>query len=568
MKKHTKLLALLLALCLTVGLLAGCSSPAADNSANTTPDNSTVTDNNGGTGNSTGGTSSGDDLSEKITYKLTTHSNAAQGDWNEYRLIQIIEEKFNVDIQVEQISNEVWADQLSLMFTSEELPDFFLNSLGDSDIATYGSQGYLIPMEDYINETDTPNLYKMFEEVPAIRKACTELDGHIYAIQGAQMTTRELSQNRFYVRTDWANEAIGKQPETLDEFYEFLKYVKEHDMDGDGDTTNEIPLGGYYTQCPTTINIMLPIMCAFGYTQQYIQAIDDKVVYVPAEDNYKEFLRYMKKLLDEDLLDKEYFTQDVDQFCAKDAQHLYGAYCYYASFVNAPDEEWYKAYDSIPPMTSEYNSVQMWPCNDVGVVGKFIITKNAPHPERLMKILDWCLSEEGYLAINMGYERGSWEEYKDYGYELTWDDDEHTGFSSVYMGPNGQDDPPEGYETPVTFARAKYSPDYGYFPIYVHYNNKATGGEAWLTHNIVDNLAPYYHVGWSNTIKTTQAENDELALLNVDIQAYKEEMETKMMTGELDIDASWDTYIDGLKARGLDDLIAIYQGAYDRWKAL
>ena len=42
----------------------------------------------------------------------------------------------------------------------------------------------------------------------------------------------------------------------------------------------------------------------------------------------------MNKLYAEGLLDPEYFTQTEDQSNAKNTNHLYGAYCYYACWVN------------------------------------------------------------------------------------------------------------------------------------------------------------------------------------------------------------------------------------------
>ncbi len=545
MKKATKLLSLLLVLCMTIAMMTACGAPANDDVSVPTI-----------TGE--------DDMSETITYKLVTHSGPTQGDWNEYTYIKAIEEKFNVDIQVEQISNDVWDERLAVMLASDELPDFFLNSLGASDIATYGAQGYFIPLEGMISETETPNLYKMFETYPALRGACTELDGHIYAIAGVSNNERELAQNRFYVHTPWAEEILGKMPENLDEFYQYLVGVRDKDMDGDGDATNEIPLGGWYTECPTTINIMLPILSAFGYTSQTIEAMDGKVVYVPAEENYKEFLRYMNKLYTEKLLDAEYFTQGNDQFNAKNAQHLYGAYCYYASFVNQPEEEWYTLDDGITPMTSQYNDTPIWPANDISLAGKFIITKNAKNPERLMKILDWIVSQEGRDTWG-GWEYGANEDWPNTG--IKYEEMEDGTWRMDWFTNDERNAAPEGYDSYFSFRQAVISPDWGYFPemqTRESYVDPATG-EGWLTHNIMDNYAEYYHNGFPTTVKYTDAENNELALLSTDIDSWKTEMETKMITGELDIDATWESYIEGLNARGLEQYLKIHQDAYDRW---
>ena len=65
----------------------------------------------------------GVDRSEKVVIKMKVNSNASQGDWNEYYFIKYLEEEFNVDFQIEMISDEIWAEKLPLMFATNELPD-------------------------------------------------------------------------------------------------------------------------------------------------------------------------------------------------------------------------------------------------------------------------------------------------------------------------------------------------------------------------------------------------------------------------------------------------------------
>ena len=47
---------------------------------------------------------------EKVVIKMKVNSNASQGDWNEYYFIKYLEEEFNVDFQIEMISDEIWAE--------------------------------------------------------------------------------------------------------------------------------------------------------------------------------------------------------------------------------------------------------------------------------------------------------------------------------------------------------------------------------------------------------------------------------------------------------------------------
>ncbi|MBE7032265.1 MAG: hypothetical protein E7401_04805 [Ruminococcaceae bacterium] len=52
----------------------------------------------------------------------------------------------------------------------------------NQDVAKYAAQGILLPMEDYITEENTPNIWRMFREQPTIKAISTSPDGHIYSL--------------------------------------------------------------------------------------------------------------------------------------------------------------------------------------------------------------------------------------------------------------------------------------------------------------------------------------------------------------------------------------------------
>ncbi|MCI8691732.1 MAG: extracellular solute-binding protein [Lachnospiraceae bacterium] len=545
MKRGKKWCASVLTAALLAGLLGGCGSPKEDGNAGTQ---------SGEEGNEN---TSGEN-SEAEVFRLTVHSSPAQGDWNDYWLIRTIEEKFHVDIQVEMISSDVWRDKLPLMFATEKLPDFFLNSLDASDIATYGSEGYLLDLNPYISQEKTPNIWKAMEETPALRAALSEAGGEIYAVGGADMAEANLAQNRFYVNYQWAEQILGKQPETLDEFYEYLKGVKEKDMNGNGDATDEIPLGGFY-KAPDMIHVFPPILNAFGYTRKDIEAIDGKVVYVPAEDNYRHFLEFMKKLYGEELLDNEFFSQTQDQVNAKETNYRYGAYSFYASWVNQPEESIWRQYDIQEPLTSQYNGEKKVAAVDINKCGNFSITKNCSNPEKLMEILDWCFSFEGYLTILGGFEKGTEEGQEAYGYTYQWVDENTLDMQTEFDESK--------WDNQNSWTLAEICPDYGYFPIYRNFNMQGSGdAQSYLEEGLINHYAPYYHVGWPSSVKLTAEEADELALISTDIQSYTDEMVTKMIIGEIPTD-DFESFRTGLKERKLERMLEIYQGAYDRWSA-
>lgn len=570
-KRNKQLAAILLCLSMGAGLLGGCgqqgdSGTESSGKVSEQPSESSserVPEENPADDASEGG---GVDRSEKVVIKMKVNSNASQGDWNEYYFIKYLEEEFNVDFQIEMISDEIWAEKLPLMFATNELPDLFVSGLTADNVTTYGGQGYLLPLEEYITEETMPTVWDMFERYPDTRKASTELDGHVYSINGMSAVTRERTKARFFIRTEWANEILGKVPRTVDEYYEYLKGVKERDMDGDGDSGNEIPLGGFYS-APDYINPMLSLVTAFGFTSLDVEIMDGgKAVYVPAQDNYKEFLKYMNKLFAEGLLDKEFFTQTADQFNAKDAQSLYGSMAAWNTANGRPEEEQLQQYEGFEPMTSSVSSTKMWPGNNVSFSSILAVTKNCENVDRVLEIVDWMYSHEAQIMVNYGWEMDTNPDYPGYGYKAEWLKDDHSEISVSFYGPAGADDVPEGYDSYSNFRYNIIGPGYGSMPVYRPYNEVYLSPlQKWLTHCTEDFHAAFYREPFPIKAKFSEEDNSELNLLLTDVKAYKSEMETKMITGELDIEETWPDYIQGLKDRGMDKMVEIWQRAYDNW---
>ena len=55
----------------------------------------------------------------------------------------------------------------------------------------------------------------------------------------------------------------------------------------------------------------------------------------------------------------------------------------------------------------------------------------------------------------------------------------------------------------------------------------------------------------------------ELTEVQLSVKTYVDEMLTRFITGDADIDAEWDSYIETLNSQGLPRLLEIYQTAYD-----
>lgn len=65
----------------------------------------------------------------------------------------------------------------------------------------------------------------------------------------------------------------------------------------------------------------------------------------------------------------------------------------------------------------------------------------------------------------------------------------------------------------------------------------------------------------------TADEQDVINTCLTDMRNYVSSMEVKFITGEADIDGTWEEYIKTLNKMGMDKVIAAKQAAYDRYTA-
>ena len=67
------------------------------------------------------------------------------------------------------------------------------------------------------------------------------------------------------------------------------------------------------------------------------------------------------------------------------------------------------------------------------------------------------------------------------------------------------------------------------------------------------------------TLSLTKDESVERSSIKTDIETFAKEQTTQMITGVLDVETNWDSYISTIQSMGIEDAIAITQAAYDRY---
>lgn len=464
--------------------------------------------------------------------------------WNEYR------DMTNINVEWDLQNPDALDEKRNLALGSNELPDvFFLSEMSNADLLKYGSQESFVPLNDLIDEY-APNLTELMEEDPSIRKAITFPDGNIYSMPALieeDFLSLRLSA-RPWINNDWLEELDMDMPETTDEFYEYLKAVKELDPAGNGDT---VPYGGTIVdELVQWLSGSFGVMNT-GYINENIDADPDdpsKVRFYAVEDDYKKELEYIHKLYDEGLIDENIFTIEWGQFLSNASENQYASMTFYDP-IDLFGEEVGEQYDSLaalegPDGYQDYHKV----APSVWDTANYIVTSENENPEAAVRWMDYFYGEEGAKLYYMGLEGETYEENDgeiEYMDHITDPDDDMTFEQAVVQ-----------QLTWVGSISGIIKGDY------------FAGGESepqsMEAAEKIDSYVP--EEIWSRFTYTAD-ENKVLESTGQDVNKYVEEMRDKFITGDMDLDSDWDDYVETIeKMGGLDELMDVYQNAYDRYQ--
>lgn len=287
--------------CMAAGSLAGCGGAA--NGGNAESAVAAVSEGETSAQNK-GSAKAGDKV--KLTALISKHS--LTKDVNEMEWLNILEEENGVDVEWQQISAD-WDQKKSVMFAGGDIPDILVKATSTTDFATYN--GLFENLAPYIDAGDMPNVSKMFADHPELRTLCSDENGEIFGIPDYRSlwprTNRVL-----YINQIWLDNLELQAPTTMDELEDVLIAFRDGDPNGNGDTTDEIPLD--FNGFPTFMLACFGVPLMNESEGFFVE--DGKVKNYRVDERYKEFMLWLQKLYAEGLINEEVITQDYSKFQA------------------------------------------------------------------------------------------------------------------------------------------------------------------------------------------------------------------------------------------------------------
>lgn len=492
-------------------------------------------------------------VKQPVTLNFFTGKSAQNfnSDWNDILVWNKYAEMTNVKVKWEQVQTDSLAEKRNLALAGGNLPDvFFLAAFPALDIYKYGKQGTFIKLNDLIDQY-APNLKKLMDENPEIRKAVTFPDGNIYSLPSIVspdfMSVRMAA--RPWINKNWLEALHMEMPQTTDDLYNFLKAVKETDLNGNG-KHDEVPLGG------TSMGELVGWMQgSFGVGNRGVRNANidtdpknpDKVRFYTITDEYKELLQYMNKLYSEGLIEKNIFSIDWGQYLANASKGVYASTVFYDP-VQLFGEQVGGAYDSLsalkgPDGYQEFSKVSP----AVSSIGNFLITNKNPDPAATIRWMDYFYSDEGARLYYMGIEGETYEKTADGKYVYT---------DKILHSKEG-----------LTMEQeiAKYLTWLGGIQGIIKEEYFQGSESAPASLEAAKKLEPFVPKEIWPAFTYTEEENRFLSSTGADISKYISEMTDKFISGEAKF-SDWDKYVKTVKSMGLDKYLEVQQAAYDRYK--
>lgn len=487
-------------------------------------------------------------VEEKITLTMVGPQ-VGRGSWDERQYFQEMERLTNIAFEFNTPPRDDFATSKQLLLASDDLPDiFYAADITHQEQMEYGGYGFFIPLEDLIEE-HAPNIKKMLDERPEIRKAITTPDGHIYALPSV---TEEPSYWRMWYNGDWLeNLGIEELPRTTDELYDLLVRFKNEDPNGNGEA-DEIPISNHGGLSEFDDFLLM----AFGvqgmgmglYGEDYSQ-----VGFGPIQPGYREYLEYMNRLWEEDLLDHESFSQTNPQKQAKGHQNLVGVFADASPVFMLGADPQDTSNPVFHPITSEFiDEPRVLESTGIGG-GTFAITKENEYPIETIKWIDYSYTKEGADLLHNGLE----------GFYWSWADDEQT--TRVI------NDPPEGFDSPEDY-RSSISPDWGIGVPIRRFASDAYDWsyddpyDEWLRQEEQDKLVPY-QVPRYPSVYFSDEDLRQIERIERDLNTFVTRMRAEFVSGDRDLtDETWNEYMSTIEKMKIDELISIYQKGFDQYQ--
>ena len=492
---------------------------------------------------------------EPVEFKIMIRDHAAgAAKYNDSAFAKYVESEFGIKLNFTVVKIDKVSDQTSLAYTSSNsMPDMFWGMANTRTLHTPQIKSKkVVNLTPYI-EKYAPNIKQMFKDAPDTKYLTTFDDGNTYYLP--MYREQDNYSWKYFINKTWLKNLTLSMPTTTDDFYNVLKAFKTRDPNNNG-KEDEIPLIIAAGESGVG-QIPLSLFSPFGlytYTNAWGVNSSGKVSYAFATEEYRNGLRFYRKLYEEGLLYNSFRGATYTQIKQRTGNSLQtvGVFAANTYSEGVSDESFLNNYMVMNPVGIDGQGKWLNASYEDAWPDWFVMTSKCKYPEIAMRLLDWLYSEEGTLTALYG-PKGTYWNYDSAG-NITFDT------SKI---PSGK-----------TQNEYCYSLTPGY-PI-PHYISKTLSEKLSVVNSKSQSDAmKQYGDQLKAILEPNQVEGmPQLYFTNQEIENGKGDLKSEAIAfqweiigGTKSVDNDWDNYIKRLEKIGLKNQTSIQQNAYNRYVA-
>ncbi len=530
-----RVISLLLAFVMTVGMLVGCGGK--------------------------------DELPKgEVQLKVGIPQSSTISNYDNNGFTKYLEETSGVDIKFVFFSSNTdeYQKQLALMCSAQqELPDVLLGfNLGHYIVNQYGEDGYFLDLTEYIDEYGAnykAAVKKLKKEEPEIAeyitaKAVNTNDDAVYGMPRVICTASDDLQSLMHINKNWLDKLGLQMPTTVEELRSVLQAFATKDPNGNGKKDELAMIGG--------AGIRNYIINSFVYYDEGTFNVTDGKVWDPIKtDEFRQAVIFGNKLVKDELYSSLSFTvtsstELKNVISPTDEPSKVGMFCGLSTTMTNAASDAIGEFAVLPALSDATGKGGYTVVNERNISWTGFITKDCEYPAVAMKFMDLFYGDETITRQRHGVKDVDWEYQEGDNGAGTTSYTKVIDSEAFFNGESTWGVNVLGIMTHFNYLTVAENPETERIA-----QTQRLVKETW---DIIDNAkeAKERCINLVYTQEEYEIREDKSSVVN----EYINENVTNFFAGEKDPsnDAVWNEFIKTLDEIGRTELLKVAQDAYDR----
>ncbi len=467
-------------------------------------------------------------------------------DLSELYVYNVLTERTGVKFAFDEVSIFTAAEKFGLMIASQDYTDILVNST--TNFASYGgldwavNEDIIVPLNDKL---DMAPAYAQLMHDSGYEKDFYTDSGNLCGFY--QVAENDpLVSNGYLIRQDFLDGLGLDIPITFDQVEDTLTQIVNN---------YDVEMGIYINEYGGGPSEGLGISVFNPLGEAVFSQTDGKVRLGIYDDSLRTYLEYMSRWYEKGIIYSDYYslhytqgdaeTKMMSGACAMSA----GDYDRLHVYREASDNPDYRLVGALAPVLEEGEINHL--AQDEAYVNtsmSWLITTGCEDAEveTAIKLCNYFYTDEGSLLLNYGTE----------GYTFEYEDEDKPVLTDLVVhNPNG---------IAMNFALSIYVIQSG--PMRKDFDRQYVDlqeGEEETLRYWTDNQSRDGNLPTS--LSLTVDESSKYSSIMSDVLVYALESINRFITGELNLEDDFDNYMSTMQSMGVEDAIAIYQAALDRY---